>query len=222
MIEKFLLSHPEWLPYADLVVVPPDAAETVEEFPEASGSDLLHDPGAMSTYGVTKLALYVRLRREGQAHRFAEMVAAQHAPSCNTDDTFFAGLPRLAEQMPERQLNTLLANAKKHGYTPPADAVYQSGLARFPGDPEAFVTRSMGRGYIKRLCEKRGWACDGAVKVKAREPDSDPLADDKCVPLADDLVRSNAAKMIKKNPDLGRLTKAEMRKRVIQKYGPSS
>jgi hypothetical protein len=221
-LEQFFERNPDWRPYADLVVVPPTAEEAQEEWPELDGSELLDTENWMTSYGVTRLALYVKMRRTGQGHRFAEMIAAQKSPACMTDDVFFAGMPRLAEQMPPRQLQNVLASAKRHGFTPSADAVYHSGLARFQGDPEAFVTRSMGRTYIKRLCEQRGWACEGGVKVAARQPENDPLDKKNCVPMAEDLIRSNARKMIRQNPDLAHLPKQKLREKVLQKYGPSS
>ena len=221
-ITEFFNSHPEWRQYADLVVMPPEPSEAIEEFEELDGSELTAHDDTMTSYGVTRLALYAKMRRDGQRHRFSEMIAMQQPPGCGiTDKVFFQGVPRLAEQMGDRQLKTLVANARRHGFEPPADAIYQSGLARFPGDPEAFVTRSMGRHYIKRLCESRGWACDGAVSVSAREPEQDLLDDSQCLPMAPDLVRQNASRMARKNPELTRLTKKELRNKVLEQYGPS-
>jgi len=221
-VEKWFERHEEWRKYADLVLMPPEAVEVVEEFPEVDGSELLRDEYAMSTFGVTRLALYTKLRREGQSHRFSEMVATQRPPRCMTDDVFFAGLPRLADQMTPGQLKYYVAQARKHGHEPSADSVYHSGLARFPGDPQAFVTRSMGRGYIKKLCEERGWACHGAVESKGRQTESDPLADENCTPLADDIVNYRVREMVSKNPELKKRSRKELRREVLRKHGPSS
>ena len=219
-IEQWLEDRPEWRPFVDLVVVPPSDDEVREEFPDSAGSSLLKQPGAYTSYGVTRLALYVKMRREGQQHRFAEMIASQQPPGCGiTDDVFFQGIPRLADQMTDAQLKTLVANAKRHGFTPPADCSYQSALARFPGDPQAFVTRSMGRSYIKKVCEERGWSCEGGVNVPYREPETDPY--DNAVPLAADIVAENAQRMITKNPELKKLGARELRRKVLEKHGPS-
>jgi hypothetical protein len=221
-VKEFLARHPEWLNHADLLAVPPNAKEVVEEFSDAAGCSLLDDEHALATDGSTRLALYVRLRREGKDHRWADMLASQRAPRGCTDDTFFSGLPRLAEQFDsDRAMNRCISESKKRGYTPGANDVYQPGLARFPGDPEAFVNRTRGRGYIKSLCEKRGWACNGAVNVEAREPESDPYDPKNCVPMHKNLVDSYARDMVKANPDLKRKSRAEIKELVLDKHGPT-
>ena len=221
-LDTWLKEHEDWQPFADLVVIPPDAEEAEQEFPELAGTELLRDEYAMTSFGVTRLALYTRLRRQGQSHKFAELVAIQRPPRCMTDDVFFAGMPKLADQMTPSQLQFYVARARSMGYNPGTNDVYHSGLARFPGDPEAFVSKAMGRGYIKKLCEQRGWACEGAVNVAARQPEKDALAPENCVPLAEDLVRHKACEMVKANPDLRTKSKSELRKMVIAKHGPSA
>lgn len=218
-IERFFDEHPEWLKDADLVYVPPSAREVVAEFPDSEGMDILRDENAMSSFGVTKLANYVQIRRTGETHRWALMLASQSGPALNTDSMFFQGMPRLYEQFgSQRALDHVLKAAAKHGFKPNPTDIYQPGLARFKGDPEAFVPATGGRGYIKKLCETRGWAVEGAVKVAARQPESDPLAPEKCVPLADDLVRARMRTAIAKNPELGRKPK-ELRAAIIAKHG---
>jgi hypothetical protein len=106
------------------------------------------------------------------------------------------------------------------GFVPPKNAIYFPNLARKKGDPEAYVTRAMGRSYIKKLLEKRGWESEGAVRVKGRQPENDPLDPKNCVPLADDIVKQYADKMIKQDPSLKRLKKSELREKVIAKHGP--
>lgn len=221
-LKQFLKEHPEWTQDQDLVRVPPTAYEVETEYPESAGMDLLRDPGAMSTFGVTRLALYVSIRRKGEDHKWAVMLASQQGPALNTDATFFEGMPRLYEQIgSQRRLNKMLAVAAKHGFKPNPTDVYQPGLARFQGDPEAFVPATGGRSYIRKLCEKRGWACEGAVKVKAAEPLSDPLAPENCKPLGEDIIRDRAAEMVRKNPDLKRKSRRELREAVLEKHGPS-
>jgi hypothetical protein len=58
--------------------------------------------------------------------------------------------------------------------------VYLSGLAAYPGDPEAWVS---GRGDAERICQKRGWGAQGAISVKALPREPGPP-----VRLADDIV----------------------------------
>lgn len=218
---KFLENHPEWHPFAHLVLAPPELDEVAEKFPEVRGSVLSQDPFDFTSFGVTRLALYVKLREEGQGHRWAEMISLQRGPVLSTDDTFFQGVPRLYEQFgSQKNLDRHLKAAKAHGFTPSPNAIYMPGLARFQGDPEAWVTRAMGRSYIKKLCEKRGWACEGAVNVKARDPENDPLDQKNCVPLANDIVNRIGKEMVRKDPSLQKKSKSELREMVIAKHGP--
>lgn len=223
MFEGFFEVNPDWRIVADLVVLAPNKDEFAEMFPDADRDvkdrceELIYHTGITITRGT----LYAKVFKANGSDKFAASLALQSFPRGMTDDVFFQGMPRLADSMPERQFKSLLRASKQHGFVPPADAVYQSGLARFFGDPEAYVTRSMGRTYIKRLCEKRGWACDGAVSVNHRQPEDDPLDEKHCVPLAEDIVRDNARRMIAKNPDLARMDRRELREKVIAEHGPS-
>jgi|GEM_PF-4745890 len=67
---------------------------------------------------------------------------------------------------------------------------YISQLARFPGDPEAWVS---GRGDIQRICEERGYNCEGSVNVKAMKE----VVPQAPKPLADDIIRREVAKKVK-------------------------
>ena len=220
-IAEWFSMHEEWRKYADLCLLPPTANEAVEEFPEMEGSELLRDEYAMTSYGVTRLSLYLKMRRENQSHRFSEMVSTQRPPRLMTDSVFFSGMKPWRDEMTPSHADFIYKQARSRGFEPPGDAVYQSALARFPGDPEAFLTRTMGRGYIKDVCARRGWGCEGAVNATTREPEKDHLADENCVPLAEDLVQKNISRMVKNNPTLGKLNKSELRHKVLAKHGPS-
>lgn len=88
---------------------------------------------------------YVRMRRKGESHNVAEMLATQAGPSLMTDARFLMG--------------------KTEG------SVYMSGLARYPGDPKARVSS---RHDVKKICRKRNWSCEGSVKVKSVEHEVAP------------------------------------------------
>lgn len=65
---------------------------------------------------------------------------------------------------------------------------YLSQLARFPGDPQAWVS---GRGDVQKVLEERGWGCEGSVTTKGRgrvEPPPEPI------PIADHIVDRETAK----------------------------
>lgn len=108
------------------------------------------------------------------------MLVSGVGPGVMTDSVFMAGhgsgrqfqdRPELGDEYKRRCL-------KAGGST--LGRRYLSQLARFPGDPEAWVS---GRGDVQRVCEKRGWASEGAVSVKGecrveREPEPIPIAED--------------------------------------------
>lgn len=218
-MNDFLNQHPEWREHADLLLMPPTAQEVLEEFPDSQGCSLLADESALASDGSTRLALYVRLRREGKDHRWSDMMASQRAPRGMTDSVFFEGGKRAGDEFDDQYLNKIVTASKKRGFNPPENARYFPSLARFRGDPEAWVSHSQGRGYIRKLCEKRGWACEGAVNLEARQPESDPYA--KSVPMHRNLVRQYAREMINANPELKRKSRRELRQMILDKHGPS-
>jgi hypothetical protein len=91
------------------------------------------------------------------------MLASQSPPMSNTDREFLEGQHRQFEKQP-RLGDELKRVAELHGQST-TGKIYLGQLARFPGDPEAWVD---GRGDVKRICEQRGWSCDGAIQVAAR------------------------------------------------------
>lgn len=162
---------------------------------------------------------YEWLREKGNSHRMAEMMAFREGPRSMTDREFFEGQGTLAKQFEgdERALDKLVENARARGYTPNYNDVYIGGLAKYPGDPEAFISPSGGRGQIQRLCEKRGWECSGAVNVKHRQPETDPR--EKREKLGKDLTLRKMQQEIKKNPDKSRMNMRDLRDDVTDKHG---
>lgn len=207
--------------FPDLILSPPDGDELVSKWEDVD-RQLLGRCLEYIAQGVTRGAQYWMMRERGSNDKFAAMVALQAGPVLSTDDTFFQGQKPLYEQFgSQKHLDRYIKAAKKRGFTPSPNSTYFSSLARFPGDPEAFVTRAQGRSYIRKLCEQRGWACEGAVKVDHREPESDPLAYENCKPLGEDLIRNREEQMIQKNPELKRADRRELREQILAKHGPS-
>tara|TARA_R110000824_G_scaffold6882_3_gene31606 strand:- start:12200 stop:12658 length:459 start_codon:yes stop_codon:yes gene_type:complete len=149
----------------------------------------------------------------------AEMMAFREGPRSMTDREFFEGQGTLAKQFEgdERALDKLVEHARAKGYTPNYNDVYVGGLAKYPGDPEAFISPSGGRGQIQQLCEKRGWECSGAVNVKHRQPETDPR--EKREKLGKDLTLRKMQQEIKKNPDKSRMNMRDLRDDVTDKHG---
>lgn len=219
-LDQFLRENSEWVSCADLIVMPPSAEEAAKEFPELLGSELLRREYQYVKPPVTRLAFYIRLRREGTAHAMAEMFASQRAPGLETTDSFWQGRPHFSRVYGEDYANIVRSKLAARGVRLGPNDEYMPELARFRGDPEAVVSFDGARDYIRNLCERRGQACEGAVNVKHREPDHDPH--DSAIPMAEDLVRKNAQQMVAKNPALARKSRREIREAVLAAHGPST
>jgi len=119
--------------------------------------------------------------------RLADMLESGIAPYGVTDATFMAGKhDQFANQ--QAQGDRYAERAREHGMTSVKGKRYMSQLARFPGDPEAWVR---GRGDVQRVCEQRGWGCEGAVKVAPVEKEKAPAT-----AIADDILESRANREI--------------------------
>lgn len=220
-MNSYLTRHPEWREHQDLLMVQPTASEVVDEFPDAEGCSLLNDENARATDGSTRLAMYVRLRREGKDHRWADMMASQRPPGGQTTDTFWAGRKHFSEVYGEDYANRVKKALAKRGINLRPNEEYMPELASYRGDPAAVVPFSGARSYIKGLCERRGAACEGAVNVDARQPDYDPYDPKNCTPLGKDIVNNFAREEAKTNPDFKRKSRAEQRAHILSKHGPT-
>lgn len=86
----------------------------------------------------------------------------------------------------ERDRRWIAEIARSYGVNPEA-ASYFPQLARFPGDPEAFVTS---RSEIRKLLEKRGWSASGIVEYEAKkERSAGPYE------VSDDIVENHFSQM---------------------------
>jgi len=102
--------------------------------------------------------------------RLKDMVDSGIAPGSVTDTSFHAGRGGLAQQLngDVNWAKFITNRAKGYGYTPGPSDVYISQLVRTeygPGDPQAWVPPSEGRGLIEKRCRERGLYCTGSVKV---------------------------------------------------------
>ena len=137
---------------------------------------------------------YIRMRGNGESHNMAAICATGKSPALNTDTTFragkvngnqFASCPQVGEHH--------VRLARMFGVNT-SGRTYMSGLARFPGDPEAWVR---GRGDVSRIAEKRGWGVEGAVTVRPRE--TEPTPD---VTVGEDIVIEAGRMLRKENPGM--------------------
>lgn len=222
-IESWLQENEDWRPYVDMVVYPPLPEELMTEYRDVSAEVLARCGELVSECGghVSRGAIYVRVRRENpkSGDRWAAMLALQAPPGINTTDTFWAGRKSWVDVYGEEYANRTKKALAARGCHLGAGDEYMPELARFPNDPEARIPFGNARGYMKSLCERRGWAINGAVEAKHREPEKDLLADENCATMPMDLVRKKASAMVRSNPALRSKTKAELRALVLEKHG---
>jgi hypothetical protein len=158
-------------------------------------------------------AHYEHCRLEGCTHRLAEMFAWQQPPSVMSDSVFMEGRCN-GNQFEDAPWigNIYQAEAKAAGVDTKG-AHYLHGLAAYPGDPKAWV-RS--RGDVQRVCEERGWGCQGAVNVKPRA--HDPKAD---TPVAADIVEAEVMAAVERDPELARKPAGELAHEATEKLRPA-
>jgi hypothetical protein len=158
-------------------------------------------------------ALYVAHRLDGDSHALAEMLATRTPPGVQSDSTFMHGHCNGNQFQDCPAIGDYYRSVAAAAGVNVQGAVYKSGLARFPGDPEAWVRD---RGDVRRLVESRGWGCEGDVNVK---PDRSavPMPD---VAVAPDLVDQRVAQKIAANPDLARADQGELRHDAAQEIKP--
>lgn len=127
---------------------------------------------------------YIKMRKAGESHSMAEMLATRSFPGVRTDSTFNEGRCNGNQFESHPGLGNHYQGIAAAAGVSTTGKTYLSSLADFPGDPKAWVS---GRGDILRVCEERGYKCSGAVEYQpdswAHEPQSD-------VTIGDDIIQN--------------------------------
>jgi len=137
---------------------------------------------------------YEECREAGTSHRAAEMFAFQQGPSLQTDTRWMSG--------------------QDNGHN---GAVYKHQLARFPGDPQAWV-RS--RADCRAVAAKRGLTLEGSVNYKPPEHDA-PSPLDEPYHVADSIVDREYEVLCDFEPDAANMPAAEVKEEIRKKLSPS-
>ncbi len=145
----------------------------------------------------TPMGAYVDMRLAGESRKMAAMLALRQGPALRTDSEFRRGHTNGSQFSACPWVGTHHRRAAERAGLDPTGRIYLSGLARYPGDPAAWVS---GRGDIRRLVEDRGWGCSGAVNVPRREVE--PMKD---IPVSAEIVGQYAARLRRDNPSLSAL-----------------
>jgi hypothetical protein len=152
----------------------------------------------------SRRAKYLRSRLAGHSHGFASVVATKRFPgTMGTDRTLFEGRKLDGAQFEgsaaERWVGETYRKRAEAAGVSTTGKYYLGQLAASPGDPEAWVS---GVGDVKRVCEQRGWSCDGSVKVGApvyQEP-PEHLRPDAPYRVAPDIVARHVADRLAEDP----------------------
>jgi hypothetical protein len=155
------------------------------------------------------------MRLDGSSHQLAEMLALQTPPMSNTDREFLEGHANGSQFQDTPWVGDLYQGVAREAGVDTKGKVYLSGLARYQGDPEAWVT---GRGDVQRVLEKRGWGAEGSVNVKPTQ--AKQLS--KATHLADDLVDGEVSRVLQTVPESERpyVDVQDLRDQVVQTRKP--
>jgi hypothetical protein len=131
---------------------------------------------------------FVKCLENGCTPKLAAMLATRSFPGFSTDDTFMKG-GKSGEQFASNPgMYTHFAQMAEADGVSICGRKYIHGLARFPGDPEAWVS---GKSDVLRILKERGWASTGAVEYTPPEPTSAPDSDD--YEIAPDIIDNAVA-----------------------------
>jgi hypothetical protein len=110
-------------------------------------------------------AFYIHCRMNRQSHTIAEMCALQVSPGImGTDSNFMEGHCNGNQFEKQPKIGDYYRRQATKAGVNTTGKVYLSGLAAFPGDPQAWVS---GRSDVTRVVNERNWGCQGAVNRTA-------------------------------------------------------
>lgn len=158
----------------------------------------------------SRIVRYIESREDGASPRWAGIVACQRGPNITGTDTLlqrgrtngnqFADCPWVGDAYKK------IAERMAPGCT--TGAYYTRQLARFPGDPAAWIRTT---GDMKKAAELKGADIDdGIVKYKCKRE----FAPKNPVPLADDIVQDHLRRRAAVDPTIK--TDKKRRKKAIE------
>lgn len=100
---------------------------------------------------------------EDSGKKLKEMLESGQPPMSNTDREFLEG----NQFSDNEKMGAMLSDVARRNGGSPTGKRYVGQLARYAGDPEAWVSD---RGELQKRIEERGAGAEGTVNVKGREP----------------------------------------------------
>lgn len=162
---------------------------------------------------------YALCLANGCSERLAEMLASRSFPGTKgTDRAFMQGRALDGAQFegqPDIVGRDYVAKALASGVNP-AGKYYLGTLARYPGDPEAWVDSLHD---VRRTCEERGWGATGAVDVAA--PQYAAVEPPSKYAVAPDLVERYADEAVAERPELA-ARRPELREELAERLAGRS
>lgn len=146
-------------------------------------------------------ARYIAHILDGHSHNWAEMCALMAPPQARTDREFLRGHCNGNQFEKTPMVGDLYKRRAESAGVDVKGKVYLGSLARYPGDPEAWVD---GAADARRICEDRGWECNGFVNVKARQPLDDPVYPSVADDIIEDRVLDHLERMEDQEPGSSR------------------
>jgi len=176
---------------------------------------IIQIPRYIVSRGPTAERIYSEAIRKGNKPGFAEMLAMRKAPSAETESTFLSNFGKLEDQFDgdAKYTEAVVSAARKQGYNPSPNDVYQPAIANQMGDPRAFIKS---RGEAIAVAEERGAELEinGRTVAKHRQPEIDPY--ETAPQLSDDLAAPEVKKLMASNK---KLSADEAREAVNEKHG---
>ena len=146
----------------------------------------------------------------GCSPKLADLLASRSFPGTRgTDRAFLQGRALDGSQFegsPDIVGRAHVKRAEAAGVNP-TGKWYSGPLARYPGDPEAWVDSLSD---VRRIAERRNLNVQGAVNVVAPEVSRTPLSGES-YRVADDIVERHVADRLEDQPDLGPVEQADLR-----------
>ncbi len=159
-------------------------------------------------------AHYLEQTQSREEARLKDMLASGVPPHGVSDCTFMQGVGNGRQFEGQEHVGDYYRGVTEGMGGTATGRKYLSGLARFPGDPEAWVDS---RGDVERVLTKRGWGSEGTVSVKAKPPENPVEAGPAMAP---DLVTKYATEIAMRDPHPELVDMKDLKEQVVEKMAP--
>lgn len=142
-------------------------------------------------------------------NKWGEIAESGCAPGLKTSTSRFSGqLTGHSKSRSERAYAEMYKRKRGHY---PDGKTYKSSLARYAGDPAAWVGSD---DDVTALCKKRGWTCP-SVGIKRAQYTPEP----EVKPLGEDIIQRELEKVIESNPGIKQKPKKiqEQREAIVDR-----